>query len=124
MENIKQRKAKFVAPAVYVLCTIVAMILAYHYFEGVESAWLRFGAVILAGIFNIPFLVFYSVWHVALKNNAPQYSKEEFKRFRQTRFGRSSGYPTSQFRGQPQGPGTEVVGIQITPSNSETIQLS
>lgn len=79
IDNAKKRKAKFLPIALYVICTIIALIIAYNYFSGIENPWLRFGAVILAGIFNIPFLGYYAVWHVALKKDAPAYTQDEWK---------------------------------------------
>lgn len=79
LDNIKQRKAKFISIPIYIICTIIALIIAYRYFGGIENGWLKSFLIILAGIFNIPFLGFYAVWHVALENPAPSYSREEFK---------------------------------------------
>ena len=86
-ENAKKRKAKFLPIALYIVCTLIALIIAYSYFSGIENPWLRYGAVILAGIFNIPFLSYYAVWHVALKKDAPSYSQEEWSADKSKRIG-------------------------------------
>lgn len=98
IENIKRRKAKFTPVALYITCTVIAMIIAYNYFYNIENPWLHFGAVALAGIFNIPFLAYYAVWHVALKHPEPSYTKAQWETNKQgwkSRFPKSNNDVTS-----------------------------
>lgn len=73
--NDKEQKAKFVPVVLYILCFISAIILAINYFDTVEGP-AKYAFIALAGFFNIPFILFYSVWYVQLKNNKPGLSSK------------------------------------------------
>lgn len=79
LQNAKQKKAKFISPAVYLICTIIAVIIAWHYFCRVENQWVKYTLVVLAGVFNIPFLAWYAVVHVGLKHELPTFSESSSK---------------------------------------------
>ena len=63
----KQKKAKYVQLIIYLILFVIAVVIAWNYFDHMEG-FNKYGLVALAGFFNIPFILFYLINHVALKN--------------------------------------------------------
>lgn len=69
-ENEKHHKAKFVPVVFYILCTLASFILAIDYFQNVKG-FSKYTMIFLAVVFNIPFLLFYSIVYVHNKGQKP-----------------------------------------------------
>ena len=70
MNDAKEKKAKFVPIVMYILCFISAVLIAHNYFENFEG-FQKWALIALAGMFNIPFLFYYALWHIQLNNKKP-----------------------------------------------------
>jgi hypothetical protein len=68
--NTNKRKVKYIHIIAYILCIITAVLVANNYFEKVNGLKKNL-LLILAGIFNIPFLFYYAVWYLHLNNPKP-----------------------------------------------------
>lgn len=62
----KQKKAKYVQLIIYLILFVIAVVIAWYYFDHMEG-FNKYGLVALAGFLNIPFILFYLIYHVALK---------------------------------------------------------
>ena len=69
-QNTKKRTAKFLPSIVFLLCFISAIIIANNYIDSAKFGFWKFFLVALAGIFNVPFLFYYALWHIQLQDGA------------------------------------------------------
>jgi hypothetical protein len=68
-KNPKVRTAKFLPGVVFLLCFVSAIIIANNYFDN-RLGFSKYVLIVLAAIFNVPFLFYYALWHIQFKDGA------------------------------------------------------
>jgi hypothetical protein len=62
-DDEKKHKAKFVPIVFYGMCSLCALLLAISYFRETKRFY-KYPLILLAAIFNIPFILFFSIMEV------------------------------------------------------------
>ena len=66
LNDNENKKNNYMTIVIYIILFISAIIIASDYYKDIPG-YIKYLIIILAGLLNVPFIFYYSIWNILLK---------------------------------------------------------